>query len=158
MFIFAKTFINTNNEGLDGIHPRCLKELRGAFGTSFFLILMLFPQLTNYRMDRCNTTAHMYLKGRNPFLCTLSFIKTVLGVAERILNGSMRKSECDYIFFQPLTSAAKETGTLKGLKRAEKYNLAQTNNRHITGHQERRMWKQDRVNWTLMDIFRLSFV
>lgn len=70
----------------------------------------------------------------------------------------MRKSECDYIFFQPLTSAAKETGTLKGLKRAEKYNLAQTNNRHITGHQERRMWKQDRVNWTLMDIFRLSFV
>lgn len=54
LFIFAKTFINTNNEGIDDIHPRCLKELKGALGTSFFIILMPFPQLTNYRTDRCN--------------------------------------------------------------------------------------------------------
>lgn len=105
LFIFAKTFINTNNEGLDGIHPRCLKELKGAFDTSFFLTLMPFPQLTNYRMDRCNTTAHMYFKGRNPFLSMMSFRKTVLGVAGRILNAPMRpewsnESEHDYIFFK----------------------------------------------------------
>lgn len=63
IFIFANTFINTNNPpGLDGIHPRLLKELRGALGTSFFLILIPFPQLTNYRMDRSNITAHMYLR------------------------------------------------------------------------------------------------
>lgn len=86
-FIFAKTFINTNNERLDGFHPRCLKELKEALGTSFFLILMPFPQLTNYRMNRCNTAAHMYSKGRNPFLCMMSFRKTVLGVAGGILNG-----------------------------------------------------------------------
>lgn len=116
MFIFAKTFINTNNEGLDDIHPRCLKELKGALGTSFFLTLTPFPQLTNYRMDRCNTTAHMYLKARNPLLCMMSFRKTVLGVAGRILNGPVSQSEHDYIFFKPLTSAATETETLKGLK------------------------------------------
>lgn len=78
LFIFATTFINTDNEGLDSIHPRCLKELKGALDTSFFLTLIPFPQLTNYRMDRCNTTAPMYFKGRNPFLCMMSFRKQYL--------------------------------------------------------------------------------
>lgn len=62
----------------------------------------------------------MYLRGGNPFFCMTSFSKAVLGVAGRILNGPMSQSEHSYIFFKSLTSSAKETETLKGLK-GQKY-------------------------------------